>query len=201
MAALLLGATALMSCASEEAPADSTTAVATTATVTESLPPAPAPTTVTETTPEMTSESSPAETSDPWVGIPGSRFVEEIADVPEIDSSPFVSSLIFPSQPGLQFQGPDGTYCEMYAEEDPTAMCSHEGEGDINAVSVHQGEPATTHNVNRIFFPHEQTQVLQPGSRVVHGPVSCAIPEGDVRVMCAIDFYSFAVSQEGVELS
>ncbi|MGP6174904.1 hypothetical protein [Corynebacterium sp. A21] len=179
LAAFILGATALAGCASEE----------TTETVTAG------PTSAT------TPERDPVETSDTWVGIPGSRFVGEITEVHETDPAPFSSALIFPEQPGLQFQGPDGTYCEMYAEEDPLAMCAHEGEGDINAVSVHQGEPATTHNVNRIFLPHERTQVLQPGSRLVHGPVSCAVPEGEVRVMCAIDFYSFAVSREGLELS
>lgn len=173
LAAILLGATALTGCANQDP--------------TEEVQP-------------------PTASEDPYIGIPGSRFVAEIAEVPETDPALYASSLIFPEQPGLQFQGPDGTYCEMYGEADahttsPVAMCTHQGEGDINAVSVRQGEPATTHNVNRIFAPLEQTRVLEPGSRLIDGPVSCAVPAGDVRVMCAIDFYSFAVSREGVELS
>ncbi|MDO5668946.1 MAG: hypothetical protein Q4G50_02970 [Corynebacterium sp.] len=133
-------------------------------------------------------------------GIPGSAFVEKIAAVPETDAAPFASSLTMPQQPGWQFVGPDGTYCEMYSEESVLAMCTHQGEGDFNAVSVHQGEPATTHNVNRIFMATENTQPLQPGQRIKTGPVSCAVAEGETRVMCAVDFYSFAVSTEGVEL-
>ncbi|QGU04482.1 hypothetical protein [Corynebacterium comes] len=69
----------------------------------------------------------------------------------------------------------------MYSESDPTAMF--------------------THNVNRIFVAGERTRVLEPGFWLVEGPVSCAVPEADVRVMCAIGFYSFTVSREGVELN
>lgn len=186
LAVLLLGGTTLLGCAAEDPVEDTPTAVVTTETVTE-------------TTPVETSGNDPV---DPWVGIPGSRFLSQISEVPEIDPAPYMSSTTYPQQPGLQFTGPDGTYCEMYAEEGaaPTAMCTHEGEGDVNAVSVQQGEPATTHNVNRIFVPHPTTRELPPGSRIVHGPVSCAVPAEDVQVMCAIDFYSFAVSREGVEL-
>lgn len=199
LAALLLGSTALLGCAAEDPVEETPTVVATTETVTENPTETPGPTTITETTPVETSGNDPA---NPEVGIPGSRFVSQITEVPEIDPAPYMSSTTYPQQPGLQFTGPDGTYCEMYAEEgqEPTAMCTHEGEGDVNAVSVHQGEPATTHNVNRIFIPHPTTQELLPGFRIVHGPVNCAVPEDDVRVMCAIDFYSFAVSREGVEL-
>lgn len=133
------------------------------------------------------------------VSAPSSSW--EIAAVPETDLAPFASSLIFPAQPGLQFQGPDGTYCEIYGDDDPTVLCAHDGEGDVNAVSLRQGEPAMTHHVNRIFAPHERTRVLEPGTRLVDGPVSCAVPADDVRVMCAIDPYSFAVSRAGVALS
>lgn len=193
LTALALGAAVLVGCTTGGTDADGETA---TRTVTEDMT-----ATHTEAPHEEASGPGPDPATDTWVGIPGGRFVDLIGQVPETDPAPYASSLIFPAQPGLQFQGPDGTYCEMYAEEDPTAMCSHEGEGDINAVSVHQGEPATTHNVNRIFVPHERTRVLEPGMRLVEGPVSCAVPEGEVRVMCAVDFYSFAVSREGVELS
>ncbi|MCS5479953.1 hypothetical protein NYP18_09825 [Corynebacterium sp. YIM 101645] len=183
------GLVALSGCTSDE-PVEETPTTVTTATT--------ATTTDTETT--TTIRETP--TGEPsYIGIPGSRFVELIADVPETDPTPYASALIFPEQPGLQFQGPDGTYCEMYSDGEPVAMCTHDGEGDINAVSVREGEPATTHHVNRIFVPGEQTVVLEPGNRLVEGPVSCAVAEGEVKVMCAIDFYSFAVSRDGVELS
>jgi len=161
-----------------------------------------ATTTDTATDTETTTTIRETPTGEPsYIGIPGSRFVELIAAVPETDPAPYASALIFPKQSGLQFQGPDGTYCEMYSDTETVAMCTYDGEGDINAVSVREGEPATTHHVNRIFVPREQTAVLEPGNRLVEGPVSCAIAEGEVRVMCAIDFYSFAVSRDGVELS
>lgn len=140
-------------------------------------------------------------TTTDYIGIPGSRFVGEMADVPETDPAPYSSALIYPEQPGLQFRGPDGTFCEMYADEPATAMCTHEDEGDVNAVSVREGEPATVHNVNRIFTAHERTRVLEPGSKLMEGPVSCAVAADEVRVMCAVGFYSFAVSRDGVELS
>jgi hypothetical protein len=139
-------------------------------------------------------------TDGPDIGIPGGRFLEQIAAVPETDPAPYSSALIFPEQPGLQFQGPDGTYCEMYSGGDASALCTYDGEGDINAVSVREGQPARTHNVNRIFAPGGQTAVLEPGNRLVEGPVSCAIAEGEVTVMCAIDPYSFTVSRDDVEL-
>lgn len=142
----------------------------------------------------------PAESAEPSMGIPGSSFVDQISAVPETDAAPYSSSHIMPQQPGWQFVGPDGTYCEMYSEDSVLAMCTHQGEGDINAVSVRQGEPATTHNANRIFMATENTQPLQPGQRITTGPVSCAVAEGETRVMCAVDFYSFAVSTDGVEL-
>lgn len=150
---------------------------------------------------ETTASISTTTASSDYIGIPGSRFVGEIAELPETDSAPYSSSLIYPAQPGLQFQGPDGTYCEMYADDPATAMCTHQGEGDVNAVSVREGEPATTHNVNRIFTAHNRTRVLEPGSKLVEGPVSCAVPAHEVKVMCAVGFYSFAVSRAGVELS
>ena len=153
------------------------------------------------TTPSTAASISTTTASSDYIGIPGSRFVGEIAELPETDSAPYSSALIYPAQPGLQFQGPDGTYCEMYADDPATAMCTHQGEGDVNAVSVREGEPATTHNVNRIFTAHERTRVLEPGARLVEGPVSCAVSAHDVKVMCAVGFYSFAVSRAGVELS
>ena len=160
-----------------------------------------ATTTDTATDTETTTTIRETPTGEPsYIGIPGSRFVELIAAVPETDPAPYASALIFPKQSGLQFQGPDGTYCEMYSEDSVLAMCTHQGEGDINAVSVRQGEPATTHNANRIFMATENTQPLQPGQRITTGPVSCAVAEGETRVMCAVDFYSFAVSTDGVEL-
>ena len=163
--------------------------------------------TVTDATTETVTEEvtlspteSPAESAEPSMGIPGSSFVDQISAVPETDAAPYSSSHIMPQQPGWQFVGPDGTYCEMYSEDSVLAMCTHQGEGDINAVSVRQGEPATTHNANRIFMATENTQPLQPGQRITTGPVSCAVAEGETRVMCAVDFYSFAVSTDGVEL-
>lgn len=150
---------------------------------------------------ETAASISTTTASSDYIGIPGSRFVGEIAELPETDSAPYSSALIYPAQPGLQFQGPDGTYCEMYADDPATAMCTHQGEGDVNAVSVREGEPATTHNVNRIFTAHERTRILEPGSKIVEGPVSCAVPAHGVTVMCAVGFYSFAVSRDGVELS
>lgn len=164
------------------------------------ISPRPVVSTVTESV-TMTEADASAPSSSWEIGVPGSRFVGEIAAVPETDPAPFASSLIFPAQPGLQFHGPDGTYCEIYGDDDPTVLCAHDGEGDVNAVSLRRGEPATTHHVNRIFAPHERTRVLEPGTRLVDGPVSCAVPADDVRVMCAIDPYSFAVSRAGVALS
>lgn len=189
--AVMAGPLVLAGCVAEEPTSDGGQATTSPRTVVSTV------TESTTTTVAATSTPSPS-----WeVGIPGSRFVGEIAAVPEIDPAPFASSLIFPAQPGLQFQGPDGTYCEIYGDDDPTALCTHDGEGDVNAVSLRQGEPATTHNVNRIFTPHERTRVLDPGARLVDGPVSCAVPTNGVRVMCAIDPYSFAVSRAGVALS
>ena len=174
LAALLGGAT-LAACGSEDIAEETAASISTTTTA--------------------TTESSP------YIGIPGSRFVGEIAELPGTDPAPYSSALIYPEQPGLQFRGPDGTYCEMYADDPATAMCTHQGEGDVNAVSVREGEPATTHNVNRIFTAHNRTRVLEPGSKLVEGPVSCAVPAHGVTVMCAVGFYSFAVSRAGVELS
>lgn len=164
----------------------------------------PATTTTTEAIPETgvltTIRETP--TGEPsYIGIPGSRFVGLIADVPGTDPAPYASALIFPEQPGLSFQGPDGTYCEMYSDGEAVAMCTYDGEGDINAVSVRNGTPAVTEHVNRIFGPLEQTVILEPGNRLVEGEVSCAIAEGEVKVMCAIGFYSFAVTGESLELS
>ena len=180
LAAVLLGTATLSACTSGNSTDDTTT------------PSTAASISITTTATTASSD---------YVGIPGSRFVGEIAELPETDSAPYSSALIYPAQPGLQFQGPDGTYCEMYADDPATAMCTHQGEGDVNAVSVREGEPATTHNVNRIFTAHERTRVLEPGSKLVEGPVSCAVPAHGVTVMCAVGFYSFAVSRDGVELS
>ena len=119
-------------------------------------------TTTTETT--ATTETTQAD-----VSIPGGTFTGIIAGVPEIDPAPFASSEIFPSQPGLQFVGPDGTFCEMYGmAEDQVpaaqAMCTHAGEGDINAVVLNQGQPAVEMNVNRIFIPPRRRGRCSPGS-------------------------------------
>ncbi|GAB3690691.1 hypothetical protein [Corynebacterium nasicanis] len=88
----------------------------------------------------------------------------------------------------------------MYSEDSVLAMCAHQGEGDISALSIRQNEPATTHNANRIFMATKNTQPLQPGQRITTGPIFCTVAEGETRVMCAVDFYSFAVSTDGVEL-
>lgn len=189
--AVMAGPLVLAGCAAEEPTSDGGQATISPRTVVS---------TATESV-TMTEADASAPSSSWEIGVPGSRFVGEIAAVPETDPAPFASSLIFPAQPGLQFHGPDGTYCEIYGDDDPTVLCAHDGEGDVNAVSLRRGEPATTHHVNRIFAPHERTRVLEPGTRLVDGPVSCAVPADDVRVMCAIDPYSFAVSRAGVALS
>lgn len=203
IAAALAGAAVLTACATDDADSAATSSpeVETITTTATAAPEETTPETVTATPTETTATAS----EEPTMGIPGSRFVEKIAAVPEVDAEPYRSSHIFPSMPGLQFKGPDGTFCEMYGEaggqvETVNAMCTHQGEGDINAVSVTQGEPATTHNVNRIFIPHENTVLLEPGGRLTDGPVSCAVAEGEVRVMCTVDSYSFAVSKDGLEL-
>lgn len=195
----LAGGATLVACGNGD---DSTTTVA--------PPPDTTVTTVTDLTTEppvttTTTETTTTETTQADVSIPGGAFTGIIAGVPEIDPAPFASSEIFPSQPGLQFVGPDGTFCEMYGmAEDQVpaaqAMCTHAGEGDINAVVLNQGQPAVEMNVNRIFIPHEKTRTLQPGQRISIGPVSCAVAEGETRVMCAVPPYSFAVSTNGVDL-
>lgn len=68
------------------------------------------------------------------------------------------------------------------------------------AVGDGEGEPASTHHVNRIFMAHENTLPLLPGSRLVNGLVSCAVAEGAIRVMCAVGSEGFAVDKQGVEL-
>lgn len=197
----LAGAASLAACGDADngttttAPPPVTTVI--TPTVTDTLTPVspgdPSPVTVTETTTE------------PDVSIPGGSFTGIVASVPETDPAPFASSLIFPAQPGLQFVGPDGTFCEMYGTageliSDVQVLCTHDGAGDINAVVLTQGGPAGERNVNRIFMPHADTRTLQPGQRISDGPVTCAVAEGETRVMCAISPYSFAVSTDGVDL-
>lgn len=163
------------------------------------------PSTVTETTTDTATETlteevtvTEATTTDAPSDTGG--LADRVAAVPETDAAPYSSSHIMPAQPGWQFVGPDGTYCEMYTDDSVLAMCTHQGEGDINAVSVHQGEPATTHNANRIFMATENTRELQPGQRITTGPVSCAVAEGETRVMCAVDGNGFVVGTDGVEL-
>lgn len=135
---------------------------------------------------------------------PVNPFGQKIAHLPQVDPAPYDSSRIFPQQPGFQFTGPDGTYCEVYGQpegtvEEVTAMCTHSGEGDVNAVSVTPGQPATTPHVNRIFLPHEETQPLEPGTRLTVGAAACGVPEGEVAVTCSIDSHGFTVSTEDVE--
>ncbi|WIM72510.1 hypothetical protein QP028_00170 [Corynebacterium suedekumii] len=79
--------------------ADSGASSADTVTVTESPTDSPAqqPTTVTEIAQATVPED------------PGATGIED-----EVNPAPYASNLIFPEQPGLQFTGPDGTFCEMY---------------------------------------------------------------------------------------
>lgn len=192
-------AAALTACAdsdSDTAAAPSTVVDTTEVTVTEQ---------VTDTPPEEETVTETA-VAPPDTETPPVDVVESMAQIPESDPTPYRSDQIFPAQSGLQFTGPDGTFCEMYGEsapdvESPVALCTHQGEGDINAVSVREGEPATTHNVNRIFMAHADTRALAPGQRIANGRVSCAIAEGDTRVMCAVGPHGFVVSTGGVELS
>lgn len=170
--------------------ADSGASSADTVTVTESPTDSPEqqPTTVTETAQATLPED------------PGATGVED-----EVNPAPYASTLIFPEQPGLQFTGPDGTFCEMYGSagegiDGPAAMCTYQGQGDENAVSVRQGSPAEAHNVNRIFMAHENTVTLPAGSRLANGPVTCEVAEGDVMVHCFLDGSGFYVSQSGVTL-
>lgn len=160
-------------------------------TATDSAPadsPAQQPTTVTETAQATLPED------------PGFTGLED-----EVNPAPYASNLIFPEQPGLQFTGPDGTFCEMYGTggegiDGPAAMCTYQGQGDENAVSVRQGSPAQAHNVNRIFMAHENTVALPAGSRLANGPVTCEVAEGDVMVHCFLNGTGFYVSQSGVTL-
>lgn len=170
--------------------ADSGASSADTVTVTESPTDSPAqqPTTVTEIAQATVPED------------PGATGIED-----EVNPAPYASNLIFPEQPGLQFTGPDGTFCEMYGSpgegiDGPAAMCTYQGQGDENAVSVRQGSPAQAHNVNRIFMAHENTAALPAGSRLANGPVTCEVAEGDVMVHCLLDGSGFYVSQSGVTL-
>ena len=170
--------------------ADSGASSADTVTVTESPTDSPAqqPTTVTEIAQATVPED------------PGATGIED-----EVNPAPYASNLIFPEQPGLQFTGPDGTFCEMYGSagegiDGPAAMCTYQGQGDENAVSVRQGSPAEAHNVNRIFMAHENTVTLPAGSRLANGPVTCEVAEGDVMVHCFLDGSGFYVSQSGVTL-
>lgn len=170
--------------------ADSGASSADTVTVTESPADSPAqqPTTVTETAQATLPED------------PGATGIED-----EVNPAPYASNLIFPEQPGLQFTGPDGTFCEMYGSpgegiDGPAAMCTYQGQGDENAVSVRQGSPAEAHNVNRIFMAHENTAALPAGSRLANGPVTCEVAEGDVMVHCLLDGSGFYVSQSGATL-
>jgi len=170
--------------------ADSGASSADTVTVTESPADSPAqqPTTVTEIAQATVPED------------PGATGIED-----EVNPAPYASNLIFPEQPGLQFTGPDGTFCEMYGSpgegiDGPAAMCTYQGQGDENAVSVRQGSPAEAHNVNRIFMAHENTVTLPAGSRLANGPVTCEVAEGDVMVHCFLDGSGFYVSQSGVTL-
>mgnify|MGYP001084731450 FL=1 len=170
--------------------ADSGASSADTVTVTESPTDSPAqqPTTVTEIAQATVPED------------PGATGIED-----EVNPAPYASNLIFPEQPGLQFTGPDGTFCEMYGSpgegiDGPAAMCTYQGQGDENAVSVRQGSPAEAHNVNRIFMAHENTVALPAGSRLANGPVTCEVAEGDVMVHCFLDGSGFYVSQSGVTL-
>lgn len=170
--------------------ADSGASSADTVTVTESPTDSPAqqPTTVTEIAQATVPED------------PGATGIED-----EVNPAPYASNLIFPEQPGLQFTGPDGTFCEMYGSpgegiDGPAAMCTYQGQGDENAVSVRQGSPAQAHNVNRIFMAHENTVTLPAGSRLANGPVTCEVAEGDVMVHCFLDGSGFYVSQSGMTL-
>lgn len=170
--------------------ADSGASSADTVTVTESPTDSPAqqPTTVTEIAQATVPED------------PGATGIED-----EVNPAPYASNLIFPEQPGLQFTGPDGTFCEMYGSpgegiDGPAAMCTYQGQGDENAVSVRQGSPAQAHNVNRIFMAHENTVTLPAGSRLANGPVTCEVAEGDVMVHCFLDVSGFYVSQSGMTL-
>ncbi|AGF72354.1 hypothetical protein [Corynebacterium halotolerans] len=188
LAGLLL---TLPACSSGAEPGTETPAPVETATVT-----------VSETvTPTTVSESSTAES--PTTGEV-SAFGRKIADLAQVDPAPYASRHIFPQQPGFQFTGPDGTYCEVYGQpegvvEEVAAMCTHSGEGEINAVSVSGDQPATTHHVNRIFAPRDQTRILQPGTRLTAGAVACGVPEDGVAVTCALGAHGFTVSTQGVE--
>ncbi|MGD7003297.1 hypothetical protein [Corynebacterium halotolerans] len=202
-ALVFTGAVVLTGCTAGDPSSGPVTTTAHTTVATAGSAKEPTPPRATNTDDATTATA--AESDVPGSAVPGDRFVALIDEVPQIDPAPYSSSLIYPAQPGLQFRSPDGTYCEMYGEpgqqgEAPGALCTYAGEVDVNAVSVRQGEPAVTHNVNRIFTPAEQTRVLEPGSRLVDGAVSCAIPEGENRVLCAVTPYSFAVSMEDVAL-
>lgn len=208
LGSVLLGtltAIALAGCQPTNQPPTQTPAPST-VTVTQSVPTSPdasAPTTPDATGPG-TSPASPPPPQTTTATDTGS-IADRIGQVPEIDPAPYRSELIFPAQSGLQFVGPDGTFCEIYGEGAseapiPVALCTHDGGGEINAVSVREGEAASVHNVNRIFTAHEQTVELAAGAKLANGPVSCAVEAGSVQVLCAIGEHGFAVDKSGVEL-
>lgn len=182
--------------------ADSGASSADTVTVTES--PAATDDTATDSATADSPEQQPTTvTETAQATLPEDPGATGIAD--EVNPAPYASNLIFPEQPGLQFTGPDGTFCEMYGSpgegiDGPAAMCTYQGQGDENAVSVRQGSPAQAHNVNRIFMAHENTVTLPAGSRLANGPVTCEVAEGDVMVHCFLDGSGFYVSQSGVSL-
>lgn len=82
------------------------------------------------TTTSTTPQDAPAATAE----VPEDSPTGILAAIPLSDSAPYASDLIYPAQPGLQFRAPDGTYCEMYPEDTPTALCIYPGEGGINAI-------------------------------------------------------------------
>ncbi len=64
-------------------------------------------------------------------------------------------------------------------------MCTHSGEGDINAVTVTEGQVKNTRNVNCVFAPGETIRPLGPGTRLT-----------DVAVTCVIGDHGFTVAVE-----
>ena len=184
----------LSACASGTDPGAGTPAPTETTTVSE---------TVTPTTATSGSPATESPTTGENIGEDGA-FGQKTAQLTQVDPAPYASSHIFPQQPGFQFTGPDGIYCEVYGQPEgmvaeATAMCTYSGDGDINAVSVSEGQPAPTHHVNRIFVPAEGTRALEPGTRLTAGAVACGVPESEVAVTCSISTHGFTVTTGGVE--
>lgn len=129
--------------------------------------------------------------SDPGSGGADQPNSPDLAALPAIDAEPYRASHVMPEQPGYQFVSPTGVYCEMYDApgagiEQPLAMCTENGGGDINAVSVKQGQDATRHNANRIFAASDKTVELGAGQKLHVGSVTCGVlPAGDT-VACDI---------------